>query len=441
MLLTMDTRTIQDHRKVAVLDRIRLRVAVLVDLHWGADSGGHVRCWERLAEAACEFGDALDLTVYFTGAAPACRRLSDTVRYRIEAPIFSTSRLGFLAHLPDHTDLAPRHPRLARELLSYDLIHTTDAYFAYARTAAAVARRAGIPLVNSVHTNTPEYARLFTAETVERLFGRGAAARFLVERLLVAERVERRMRRQLAGHQRRCAFALVSRPNQLAAVHGMLGGRAGLLRRGIDRVAFHPARRDRAWLMADYGIPQGRFIVLAAGRLNRCKNVQLVAEAIELLVGRGVDAHLICAGDGDERRRIAARLGPRATCPGVVEPQELARLYAAADLFALPSRIEESSNVLFEALASGLPVLVARESGMGRAVRDGITGLVLPGDDASPWADAVAGLAANHRRRNAMADAARDYAESALPTWREVLAEDLLPIWEGAARQSSRAAA
>jgi glycosyltransferase involved in cell wall biosynthesis len=98
------------------------------------------------------------------------------------------------------------------------------------------------------------------------------------------------------------------------------------------------------------------------------------------LVERGYDLPLLCAGEGDQRAAIEARLGPRATCPGVVAPAVLARLYAAAELFARPSRIGESANVVLEALASGLPVLVARESSMGHHVLEGETGLSLPGD-------------------------------------------------------------
>jgi glycosyltransferase involved in cell wall biosynthesis len=220
-----------------------------------------------------------------------------------------------------------------------------------------------------------------------------------------------------------------------------MGGRAGLLRRGIERNLFHPARRDRIWLAEQYGIPPERFVVMAAGRLNRGKNILLLADAVQLLLRRGVDAQLVCAGDGEDRAAVIERLGARATCPGNVEPAVLARLYASAEIFALPSRIEESANVLLEALASGLPVLVARDSGMGRAVLDKETGLVLPGDDASAWGEALVTLAAQPLRRRAMARAARDYAETAVPSWQDVLAHDLLPHWEEAARSRRRTAA
>jgi glycosyltransferase involved in cell wall biosynthesis len=412
-----------------------LRVGVLVDLPLGVGAGGHVRCWERLAEAALRFPDLLDLTVHFIGPRSERRRLGETVRYAIEPPVFSTERLGFLSHVPDHTDLAPWHSRLARALPAYDVIHTTDAYFAYARTALAVGQRRGIPIVNSIHTNTPEYARIFTAQTVERLVGRGFASRLLLDSFRLAHRIEASMLRRLADYQRRCAFALVSRPEQLEATRPRVDGRAAVLRRGVDHSMFHPAKRDRQWLAAAYGIPPERFIVICAGRLNRGKNVLLLAEAMAMLIARGIDAQLLCAGDGEDRAAILGRLGSRATCPGNVEPPDLARLYASADLFAFPSRIEESANVVVEALASGLPVLVSREGGMGRVIVDGITGWILPADDARIWSDAAAALAEDAQRLHMMAHAARRHAERAVPSWNGVLAEDLLPRWHAAAQR------
>lgn len=437
----MDTHAISltDKLLAAPAAGRRINVGVLVDLPLGPGAGGHVRCWERLANAALSYPDEVDHTVHFMGNLPEIRELGETVRYVVAPPVFSTERLPFLSHVPDHTDLAWRHPDLARRLPRYDVIHTTDAYFAYARTAMRIGRRLGIPIVNSIHTSTPEYARLYTAQTVDRLFGTGVLARTLLTRLRVPERVEARMLRQLTRYQRQCAFALVSRPEHLDGARALLGERAGLLRRGIDHALFHPAKRDRRWLAATHGIPPERFVVMSAGRLNQGKNVLFLAEAMARLIANGIDAHLLCAGDGEDRPAILERLGPRVSCPGSVEPTELARLYAAADLFAFPSRIEESANVVLEALAAGLPVLVTREGGMGRVIADGATGLILPGNDINPWVGAATMLAGDAGRRRRMSRAARRHAERAVPSWTQVLAEDLLPCWRDAAAHSRRA--
>jgi glycosyltransferase involved in cell wall biosynthesis len=131
------------------------------------------------------------------------------------------------------------------------------------------------------------------------------------------------------------------------------------------------------------------------------------------------------------RAEILARLGPRAACPGNLDAAALAEAYASADLFAFPSTIEEHANVVQEALASGLPVLATPS--MARAIEPGVTGLVLQGDDKRAWTEAIAALTAE--RRAEMGRAARAWAESRLPTWRDVLLEDLLPRWREAARR------
>ena len=114
-----------------------LKVAVLVDLFWTPAAGGHVKFWERAAAGAAGI-EGLDLTVYFAAPHSGTHVVAPNVRYRLLKPMFSTARLSFLAHVPDHTDLAPYHPRLARELPAFEVIHTTDAFFAYARTVSAV---------------------------------------------------------------------------------------------------------------------------------------------------------------------------------------------------------------------------------------------------------------------------------------------------------------
>src|SRR5271154_6235561 len=162
-----------------------IRVAVLVDLPRSPQAGGHVKCWERLAAAQTSL--PLDLTLYFSGTAPD-EILGPRTRIRHLPPVFSTARLKFLPYVPDHTDLAPWHPRLARELAQYDVIHTTDGFFAFAQTAERVSRAKGIPLVTSFHTDTPSYTRILTRQTIEKIFGHGWMGRKMLQDWNIPER-------------------------------------------------------------------------------------------------------------------------------------------------------------------------------------------------------------------------------------------------------------
>ena len=416
--------------------RQRVRVAVLVDLARGPNAGGHVKCWERLASAALAFGDRLDLTVLFSGDQTEPAALGDNVRFEALPPVFSTRRLAWLTgDLPDHTDLAPWHPRLARRLAAgFDVLHTTDAFFAFARTAARVAERTGVPLVNSIHTATPELTRLFAGRALHRLAGNGALGRLLDQGLRLPERAEAAKVAALLHHQSRCAHVLVSRPvDRDRALTVLPSDRVHLMRRGIDRALFSPARRDRSWLAAEFGVPPEAVAVLYVGRMDSSKNILLLAEGMRRAAAAGAPLVLLCAGEGAGRAEVQGMLGERAFCPGRIEGERLARVYAAVDLFALPSEIEIYGNVVLEAMASGVPALVTERGGMGFLIEPGRTGLVVAGAGAEPWAEALAGLAAAPDHLAAMRDEVCAAAPALLPTWGDVLAEDLLPVWRQAA--------
>src|SRR6185369_3037772 len=308
-----------------------------------------------------------------------------------------------------------------------DVVHTTDGTFAFARTAARVARRLAIPLCTSAHTNVPRYTRIFTAATIERLFGRGRLARLFIEQWGLARWAESFMQRRVDEHIARCAFVMAARHDDHACLVARLGAeRVSFLRRGIERDAFDPSLRDRAWLRAALGVPEDRCLVISVGRLDRSKSVMTIAEAVRRLAESGAPIHLLCTGEGADRPAVQALLGDRVTCPGMLEPATVARALASADICAQPSEVEEWSNAVQEALASGLPVVVAAASGSGRRVMDGETGLVLPRADPETWAGALGPLVADGARRAAMGRAAHAWARANLPTWRDVLEQDLL---------------
>jgi glycosyltransferase involved in cell wall biosynthesis len=332
--------------------------------------------------------------------------------------------------VPDHTDLGFWHKRLARALPNYDVIHTTDAFFCYARTATRFARKTGVPVVSSIHTNTPEYARITVDNLLGRTFGNGTVYRLMSERLAFPRRVSDVLERRLHRHLDRVTMAMASYGG---AVDGD-GWHCGVsLRRGFDRTLFDPGKRDRDWLESRFGVPAGQFVVMYAGKLNGGKNVPLLGPAVELARRSGWPIHLFCAGKGEERDALAARLGDAMTLPGVLSQDELARAYASVDLFLFPSVIDEAGNVALEALGSGIPALLATGSGVATRMADCSAVRVLPGDAPHVWASTISGFAAAPEKCRELGAAARAYIETTVPSWGEIVAEDLLPVWQAAA--------
>jgi len=409
-----------------------LRVAVLVDLDWTPAAGGHVKFWERAAAGAAGL-PGLDLTVFFTAEKDGEHRIAANVRYRLLKPVFTTKRLSFLAHVPDHTDLAPHHPRLAAELAGFDVVHTTDAFFAFARTALKGTRRGRYALVNSVHTDTPRYTRLYTAETIRRVFGRGVVARFLLDVLHVDRMAERRKLRQLRRHQAASAYVLGPRDDDLTRARAVVPAERVLrLPRGLELDRFNRRWRDRAWLAERFGIVPDVPVVLCVGRINVGKNVMVLVEAVEALAARGESLVLFCAGEGPDRQRILDLLGAHTRCPGVVLGDDLARLYGSADILAHPSDIESFGNAIAEGMAAGLPVLVAADGPSRTQIEDGVTGIAV-GPAPADWARAIAALLHDPARRAELGRAARAATEERFTEWRRVVTEKFLPVWRKAA--------
>jgi len=416
-----------------------LRVAVLVDLHRSPQAGGHVKCWERLGAATVANDLPLDLTIYFSGD-EATEILGPYTRFRALPPVFSTENLKFLPYVPDHTDLGWYHRKLGQELRQYDVIHTTDAFFAFAQTAERISNEYRIPLVTSFHTDTPSYTRIFTRQTIESLFGGGWLGRKMIRDWNVPERKGRSMDRKLAQHVSLCHTALVTREEDHVLAEKILGKEhVHHLRLGVDKAVFGPHRADRSGVEQEYNIPPGHIAVLFVGRIDVGKNILTLVDAMEKCIAAGTPLHLIAAGQGPASAYVKQRLGAHASLPGFVPPEKLARLYASVDCLALSSEVEIRSMAGVEAMASSCPVLVSRKSGVAQLFNH-TPAMQTVESGVANWAEALRLFAADPALRQRMRVAALDYSRNHLASWNDVLAEDLFIVWKEAAEKCKRAA-
>ncbi|NAZ88194.1 glycosyltransferase [Kineococcus indalonis] len=180
--------------------------------------------------------------------------------------------------------------------------------------------------------------------------------------------------------------------------------RARLLERGFPaaRTAVHHLGLDLAKVPAALpgAVPAAdpRTVVHVA-RLVPKKGTAHLLRAAALLTARGVDVRLVCVGDGPLRAPLEqlARdlgLGGRAVFTGALPNAEVLARVAAAAVLCLPSVTAPSGDqeglgqVLLEAGALGRPVVATAHGGIPDAVRDGVTGTLVP--EADPVALAAA---------------------------------------------------
>ncbi len=406
-----------------------LRVAVLVDLPRESASGGHVKYWERFAQAAAKENIA-DLTVYFSGHGDD-ELLSPCVRFRYLPPVFSTAKLKFLPYVPAHTDLAPFHPRLAKELIAYDVLHTTDAYFAFARTAERIAKRKGKPLVTSFHTDTPAYAEVFTRQTIQKVMGRKVGG-WIDDTFQISYRQRLSKEKRLKKHLSACSAALAMRPEDLVAARDVLAvERVASMRLGVDKDLFRPRTETRAQIEREYTIPAGKFLVLFVGRVDIGKNMPLLLKACVKAIQEGVPLHLLVAGLGPMSEEVAATLGKNTTLAGLVTTEKLAEFYAAADCLAMASDIEIGGLVGVEALSCGCPVLVSGKSGVA-ALCDRTEAMQEIESDVPSWTQAIVSFWKDKAKQSAMRSAALSFRRDHIASWADIFKDDFLPIWKSA---------
>ena len=252
-----------------------------------------------------------------------------------------------------------------------------------------VAAQASLPLVGSFHTDLSAYTRLLSGS--ERL---GA---------LMQEYM-----RWMYGRCRR-VLAPSESTRQLLEAAGCPAGRIRIWSRGVDTELFAPKRRCQR-LRDDWRVSDDRPGLLYVGRLSKEKGLAILPPLQAVLHARGVSHRLIIAGDGPMRRQLADEC-PGAVFTGPLGREEVARVFASADLFVFPSETDTAGNVVLEAQASGLPVVVSASGGPREQIRPNVTGIVCGDREPASWAGAVATWLAPQRRQAAAADA-REYALS-----------------------------
>ncbi|MDR2282476.1 MAG: glycosyltransferase family 1 protein [Sphingobacterium sp.] len=141
--------------------------------------------------------------------------------------------------------------------------------------------------------------------------------------------------------------------------------------RGIDCELFTPLKRDCHYIQHITGNTKPN--ILFASRLVWEKNIKTLIAIYHRLAQEGLDYNLIIVGEGTAQA-VAMQEMPNAYFLGKKNHEQLSRLYASADAFVFTSTSETYGNVVVEAMASGLPCVIADGGGSASLVQHGISG-------------------------------------------------------------------
>jgi glycosyltransferase involved in cell wall biosynthesis len=287
--------------------------------------------------------------------------------------------------------------------------------------SAAEAERRGIPvrtmpmrsdldllavrrIARAVRAVAPDLVHLHTGRAT---WLGGLAARLAGVPAITTRRQDKEERpgprtRLVYGSLVRRAVAISPAVRRRLADGGVAEARLALIPSSVDPATLVPVEgpaRARTRVRAELGLTPDEPVLLVLAALVERKGIDVLLEALaRLRDGRaGAAAEppaLLVAGDGPARGALAAQaarlglagvrfLGLRA---------DKAELLAACDAFVLPSRFEGLGVAALEAMAAGRAVVATTVGGLGEAVVDGETGLLVPPDDPAALAAALARL-------------------------------------------------
>jgi glycosyltransferase involved in cell wall biosynthesis len=181
--------------------------------------------------------------------------------------------------------------------------------------------------------------------------------------------------------------------------------------RGTDIRRFHPSKRN-GFFKNRFHIAGNTVKLLYVGRVSREKNLPDLVDTYKKLIDRDPGFHLIVVGNGPYLEEMKAALeGLPVTFTGFLEGDDLAQAYASSDIFIFPSTTDTFGNVVLEAQASGLPVIVTDHGGPRENMIHGRTGFVVPAGQPDSVIEALITLTENPALRHQMKGNARKHME------------------------------
>lgn len=169
-----------------------------------------------------------------------------------------------------------------------------------------------------------------------------------------------------------------------------------LWQRGLDANLFSPEKKD---VKALQKVTRNSYpCILFVSRLVWEKNLETLFEIYDEITKKNIAVNLLIAGDGIARKACEERM-PKAFFLGRKNHEELSVIYASADIFLFPSVSETYGNVVLEAMASGVPCVIANGGGSADFIEQGVNGFKCEPYKARDYTEKIEILLGDKNRR------------------------------------------
>jgi glycosyltransferase involved in cell wall biosynthesis len=196
--------------------------------------------------------------------------------------------------------------------------------------------------------------------------------------------------------------------------------------RGIDLERFNPSKRDMAWRRS-IGLQDDEILVSFVSRLVAEKEMDTLGSTFSKLHLQKGKVKTLIVGDGPARGELEYN-SPDTVFTGFLSGDELARAYASSDIFMFPSVTETFGNVTLEAMASGVPAIVANAQGNKSLVRNDENGFLVAPKDINEFVRRINKVAENPQLRKKLSVNALNFAREF--TWDKIFEKLVLDYEE-----------
>jgi glycosyltransferase involved in cell wall biosynthesis len=294
-----------------------------------------------------------------------------------------TSKVKYPLAIPFSRRLFPLIPRLR-----LDVIHTHHP-FILGEVGAHFAKKLGIPLVYTFHTQFEQYAHYipFNQDFVKMM-----------------------AKQSVIAYARKCDLIICPSPQIIELLNSYgITERIEMLQNAIDLEPF--AKGDGDAVRRHHGLSREDKLLIYVGRMGIEKNLGFMLQAFRNVAREVPQAKLMLVGEGPELgalRDLAGSLGvgDKVIFPGRIPYERIPDYYAASCLFVMTSTTEVKPLALLEALASSLPVVAVNACGTGDTLTHGVDG-ILTDLDVNAFSTEIMALLRNDDRLTALGEGAK----------------------------------
>ncbi len=326
-----------------------MRIAIFTDSYY--EVNGVARTYQNIAKSAMKKKVKLDI---FTMGGQPIKKHGSVRIYAVPPRVpfeYYPGLIFDVAAIPRHlVGWLPSVVRTQFDKKNYDIVQvaTPGQMGLYALTAA---KKYDVALVGSYHTHVPFYSEVRLA----KLLGGKPWGPLKIIPILGREFVWW-YERYFYG---RAIFNFAPTNMIAGSIWERFRRPTRIMRRGVDTKRFRPDAAKKA----------KRPTVLYLSRLAVEKNVDMLVGFHKYLPG----VRLVIVGDGPDKKRLQKVL-PEAEFKGFITGSELEETYASSHVFIFPSITETYGNVVQEAMASGLPVVLDSRGASSELVKDRVDG-------------------------------------------------------------------